>query len=144
MRTETINIYELHEHPNKEKCFEWIRNNYFDIGDFEIDELISSIKMLSEAIGGTVDYGISHYPDQSERIIFKGYDEELLAELDADKCPLTGCFWDIELINALRDKDMRKVFDTLHNSIEHQYSDEALTDMCEVNHYEFYIGGEVV
>jgi hypothetical protein len=144
MRTETINIYEIHEHPDKGKCFEWIRNNCFHIGDFEVEELVCSIKKLSEAIGGTNDWSISHYPCRGEHITFKDYDEELLDGLVANDCPLTGCFWDIELIEALRDKDMGKVLDTLHKSIEHQYSDEELTEMCEANHYEFYIGGEVV
>jgi hypothetical protein len=144
MRTETINIYTINEHPDKEKCFEWIRYNEHFIGDFEIDELVCTLNKLSEVIGGTVDWGISHYPDQSERIIFDHYDEELLAELDADKCPLTGCFWDIEVIEALRDEDMGKVLDTLHESIEYLYSEESLTEMCEANDYEFYEGGERV
>lgn len=143
MRTETINIYEMHEHPDKDKCFEWIRNNCFHIGDIEIEELVCSIKKLSEAIGGTNDWSISHYACQGEHITFKDYDEELLAGLVANDCPLTGCFWDMELIEALRDKNMGKVLDTLHKSIEHQYSDEELTEMCEANEWEFYIGGEI-
>jgi len=144
MRTETINIYEIDEHPDKSKCFERIRDNDHYIGDFEIDELVCSIKKLSEVIGGTVDWGLSHHADRGEYIVFHHYDEELLAELDADKCPLTGCFWDIEVIEALRDDDMGKVLDMLHEAIEYLYSDEALTEMCKANDYEFYIGGERV
>jgi hypothetical protein len=144
MRTETINIYKIDEHPDKDKCFEWIRENEHHLGDFEIDELVCSIKRLSEVIGGTVDWSISHGPDRGEHITFKDYDEELLAGLVADDCPLTGCFWDIELIVALRDKDMGVVLDTLHKSIDYLYTDEALTEMCEVNECEFYIGGKIV
>jgi hypothetical protein len=143
MRTETVNIYEIHEHPDKDKCFEWIRKNEYHIGDFEIGELVSSINNLSEVIGGTVDWSISHVPDRGEHITFLEYDEELLASLVATDCPLTGCFWDIELIVALRDKDMGVVLDTLHKSIDYLYTDEALTEMCKDN-YEFYIGGKRV
>tara|TARA_R110000823_G_scaffold16159_2_gene51793 strand:- start:108 stop:542 length:435 start_codon:yes stop_codon:yes gene_type:complete len=144
MRTETINIYKIDEHPDKDKCFEWIRNNDYHIGDFEVEDLICSIRKLSEAIGGTRNWSIAHYPCQGEHITFKDYDEELLAELVADDCPLTGCFWDGVVIDALKAKNMRDVLDTLHKSIEHLYSDEALTEMCEANDYEFYIGGEMV
>jgi len=143
MRTKTINIYELHEHPDKEKCFAWIRENEYHIGDFEIEELVCSIKKLSEAIGGTNDWSLAHHPCRGEHITFKDYDEELLAGLVATDCPLTGCFWDIELIEALRDKDMGKVLDALHESIDYLYTDEALTERCE-NKYEFYIGGKRV
>ena len=145
MRTETINIYKIDEHPSKDKCFEWIRNNEYHIGDFEVEDLIGSIKKLSEVIGGTVDYGLSHYPDRSDRIIFKGYDEELLEELNADECPLTGSFWDMELIKALQEKDIsNRVLNILYDCIEHLYKDEALEDMCDGNDYEFYESGERV
>ena len=142
MRTETINIYKIDEHPDK--CFERIRNNDYHIGDFEIEELIFTLNELSEVIGGTVNWGLSHYPERDEHITFKDYDEELLAELNADDCPLTGCFWDGVVIDALKAKNMRDVLDTLHDSIEYLYTDEALTEMCEANDYEFYIGGERV
>lgn len=144
MRTETINIYTIDEHPDKEKCFEWIRNNEYFHGDFEINELICTLDKLSKAIGGTVDWSISHGPDRCEHITFKDYDEELLAELDADECPLTGCGWDVEVIEALRAKRMSKVLDTLHEEIEYLYSAEALIEMCEANDYEFYEGGKRV
>ena len=144
MRTETINIYKIDEHPDKDKCFERIRNNDHYIGDFEVDELVCSIRKLSEVIGGTVDWSIAHYPCRGEHITFKDYDEELLAELVADNCPLTGTGWDSYVIDALKVKNMRDVLDTLHDSIEYLYTDEALTEMCEANDYEFYIGGERV
>ena len=144
MRTETINIYKIDEHPSKDKCFEWIRTNEHFIGDWEIEELVCSITKLSEVIGGTIDWGISHYPDRNDRIVFKDYDEDLLEGLDAHECPLTGCFWDIELIESLKGKDTKQVLNTLYNSIEYLYSDEALTEMCDGNEYEFYENGERV
>lgn len=144
MRTITINIYNIDEHPNKEKCYEWSRNNVFHMGDFEIEELVTSIAKLSEVIGGTVDWGLSHYPDRNDRIIFKDYNEFSLERLNADECPLTGCFWDKAVIEALREKDMSKVLNMLYESIEYLYSDEALNEMFEANDYEFYESGKVV
>ena len=141
MRTETINIYKICEHPSKDKCFEWIRYNEHHIGEWEMDELACSIKKLSEVIGGTVDWS---WGDRGEHITFNDYDEELLDGLVANDCPLTGCFWDMEVINALKAKDMGKVLDTLHDCIEHLYSDEALEEMCDGNDYEFYESGKVV
>ena len=143
MRTETINIYKIDEHPDKDKCFEWIRNNDYHIGDFEVEDLICSIRKLSEAIGGTRNWSIAHYPCQGEHITFKDYDEELLAELVADDCPLTGCFWDVVVIEELKQGAAQEglVLETLHKSIEYLYSDEGLTEMCEGNDYEFYIEG---
>ena len=31
MRTIKIKVYTIKDHPNKEKCFEWIRDNWFDL-----------------------------------------------------------------------------------------------------------------
>ena len=148
MRTETINIYKIDEHPSKDKCFEWIRDNEHHLGEWEMNELACSIKKLSEVIGGTVDWSLSTWGDRGEHITFNDYDEDLLKGLNADECPLTGCFWDIELIESLRenpnDGDMRKVLDTLHKSVAYLYSDEALEEMCYGNDYEFYESGKVV
>ena len=144
MRTETISIYKIDEHPDREKCFEWIRNNDFDIGGGEIDELVCSLKKLSEVIDGTVDWCLSHYPDRGEHITFKDYDKDLLFTLNEEKCPLTGFYWDIVVIEALRAEKMSKIFNALHKQIEYLYSDEALIEMCDDDDYEFYEGGKRV
>ena len=143
MREIVTTVYELREHPDKDKCFEWIRENDFFIGDIERDELILSLKALAEAIGGTVDYSIAHYACRGEHITFKGWDKDLLAELNADDCSLTGCFWDYEVITALREHPDR-LLRILHNTISHLYSDESLEDMAEGNEWEFYENGERV
>jgi len=28
----------IEDHPNKEACFDWIRNNWHDLGQFEVNE----------------------------------------------------------------------------------------------------------
>ena len=68
MRTIEIKVYTIDEHPDKEKCFEWIRNNLHDLNQHSIDEIVESIRALSEIIGGTYDYSISQVSDRGEHI----------------------------------------------------------------------------
>jgi len=74
MRIIETKVYTIEEHPNKEKCFEWIRNNWYELNQHSVEEIISSIKSLSNKIGGTFDYSISQVPDRGEHITFKDYD----------------------------------------------------------------------
>ncbi len=90
MRVIELKVYTIEEHPNKEKCYEWIRNNWLDLNQHSVDEVISSIKALNKEIGGTFDYSISSVPNRGEHITFKGYDKEALYMLSAYACPLTG------------------------------------------------------
>ncbi len=52
MREIIIKVYTIEEHPKKELCYEWIRNNWHDLNQQSIDEIIESIKALSAEIGG--------------------------------------------------------------------------------------------
>ena len=144
MRTKTINIYEITEHPNKDKCFEWIRENWHDLNAHSVDEIIESLKALQQKIGGTFDYGISQVPDRGEGITWSDYDHDALCRLSADDCPLTGVCWDIDIIKGLRTGNPSLVLESLHTDTEYQYSDEGLLETCEANEYEFYENGEVV
>ena len=143
MRIIETKVYTIEEHPNKEKCFEWIRNNWHDLNQHSVEDIISSIKSLSNKIGGTFDYSISHVPDRGEHITFKDYDHEALCRLSADNCPLTGVCWDIDLIIGLRNGNPNKVLAYLHTDTEHQYSDEGLIELCGANQYEFSENGEL-
>ncbi len=143
MRTIETNIYTLDEHPNKDKCFEWIRNNWHSLNQHSVDEIIESIKALNKVIGGTFDYSISQVPDRGEHITFTDYDREALCHLSQDDCPLTGCCWDIVLIESLRNHDTSPVLHDLHKDTEYQYSDEGLTETIEANEYEFIEDGSV-
>ena len=138
----TINAYLIGEHPNKELCFEYIRNNWGDLNQFSLIELVTSINKLSSTIGGTVKYSISLVPDRGEYITFSDYDENILNGLDTESCPLTGVFWDMEIIEGLKSGNMSKVLDTLHDETEYQYSDEALKDFCDANEYYFFENGK--
>ncbi len=144
MRTIEINVYKIDEHPNKRACFEWIRNNWYDINSHSVEEVVDSLKKLSEKIGGTLDYSISAVPDRGEYIRFKDYSHDDLCRISADDLPLTGVCWDADIIEGLRTGHPEKVLKALHSDTEYQYSDEGLVEMCEANEYEFYENGEVV
>jgi hypothetical protein len=144
MRVIETKIYTIEEHPNKEKCFEWIRNNWFDLNQHSVDEIIDSIKALSEKIGGTFDYSISQSPDRGEHITFSDYSQDDLCRLSADDCPLTGVCWDIDLIVGLRNGNAGMVLNSLHSDTDYQYSDNGLFELCESNGYEFCENGDLI
>jgi len=144
MRTIEVNIYTISDHPNRVKCFEWIRNNWHDLNDHATNEVINSLSALQQKIGGDLNYSISASPHRGEYISFNNYDIELLNKLDSSVCPLTGTWSDCCVIEGLKEGNPEKILKELHDNTEHVYSDEGLTDLCEANEYEFYLSGEVI
>ncbi len=144
MRIIKTKVYKIEEHPNKDLCFNFIKNNWHDLNQFSIDELVDSIKALKHEIGGDVDYSISQSPCRGEYIVFKNYDKDILKNLDAESCCLTGCFWDSVLIEGLREGNTKKVLDTLHDETEYVYSNEGLEELCKSNMYEFEECGQII
>lgn len=144
MRILETKVYTIEEHPNKENCFDWIRNNWHDLNQHGVDEVIDSINALVNKIGGSVSYSIGQSPDRSEHIYFKDYNHEELARLNAGDCPLTGCCWDCDLIVGLREGNPTKVLSHLHADTDYAYSDEGLFDFCEANGYEFDEDGNFI
>tara|TARA_Y100000361_G_C10937988_1_gene227310 strand:+ start:53 stop:529 length:477 start_codon:yes stop_codon:yes gene_type:complete len=143
MRTIETNIYTIEDHPNKDKCFEWIRDNWHDLNEHSVHEVIDSIKALSKEIGGTCDYKISQVPSEGEYIKFKNYSQEDLYKLNADDCPLTGVSWDYDLIEGLKEGNPNNVLETIHKETEYIYSDEGLYELCVGNDYEFNESGSI-
>lgn len=143
MRIIEIKVYTIDEHPEKELCFKWMRNNWHDLNYFAIEEIVESIIALSKVIGGTVDYEISQFEERDEFILFKNYDDDKLQELDVSKCPLTGCCYDIDVIECLRNNTMNIILKDIHKQSEYVYSDKGLYELCENNDYEFTIDGNV-
>lgn len=137
MRIIETKVYTIEEHPNKEKCFEWIRDNWHDLNQHSVDEIVESIKALSTKIGGTFNYAISQVPDRGEHITFSNYSQEDLCRISADDCPLTGVCWDVDLIQGLRSGDAERVLNSLHKDTEYVYSNEGLLELCQANEYEF-------
>lgn len=144
MRLIVTQVFQIEEHPNREKCYEWIRSNWHDLNQYSVYELIDSIKALSEVIGGTHDYSFSQVPCRGEHITFKGYDQAILDNLDAESDCLTGAFWDYHIIEGLREGNPRDVLDRLHDDTEYIYSDEGLFELCRLNSYEFNENGEAI
>lgn len=143
MRTIETKVYTIEEHPNTEKCFEWIRDNWHDLNNHSVDEFIESLKSLQKEIGGTLDFAVSAVPDRGEFISLKDYDKKALKELDAVECPLTGVFWDAEIIEALHDGYIEEALNILHKDTEYIYSDEGLREFCKANEYEFLENGKI-
>ncbi len=144
MRTIETKVYTIDEHPSKEKCFAWIRDNWHDLNQHSVEEVMDSLKALQKEIGGEFDYSISQVPDRGEHVTFTDYDRDALCRLSADDLPLTGVCWDYEVIYGLRTRDMRYLFNALHYDTEHIYSDEGLEELCEANGYEFDTKGNYI
>lgn len=144
MRTIETTVYTINDHPDPDKCFDWIRSNWHDLNFHSAAEVADSVRALSDAIGGTVDYKISSVASQGEFIRYRDYSYEDLEALDADSCPLTGVFWDRVIIKGLIAGDPERVLDYLHEDTEYVYSDEGLRDLCEANGYEFAEDGELI
>ena len=144
MRILETKLYTIDEHPNKELCFNYIRDNWHDLNEHSVNEVADSIKALSKVIGGSCDYSIGQFPDRCEFISFTDYDKEELMKLNPENCPLTGVMWDIDLIEGMQKDDKNKVLRTLHNDSEYVYSNEGLLELCFANDYEFNEQGIVI
>ena len=146
MRNITKTVYKIDEHPEPSKCFDWIRENVHDLNEHGVDDLVYSLKALEFYVFGTLDYSVGQFPDRGEFIRITGYSVDRLADLVEikDDLPLTGVFWDSEVIAALAAFDFVDVLYSLHSETEYIYSDEGLLGLCEANEWEFYLDGSMV
>mgnify|MGYP001202003148 FL=1 len=145
MRTIETKVYTIDEHPDQDKCFNWIRDNIYDLNEHSVHEVVDSLKALQKVIGGDLDYSIGQSPDRGEFITFNNYDEDSLRELSADECPLTGLCWDTSLIQSMQtNENAYEVLRLLHKDTDYIYSDEGLRELCEANQYEFTEEGEKI
>ena len=136
MRTIETKIFTIDDHPNASLCFDYIRDNYFDLNHHSVQEAIESIKMLTEFIGGKNDYSISQSSCRG--------DKESLMELDADESPLSGVWTDAKLIESMQKYgNADGLINAIHVDTEYIYSDEGLREMCENNEWEFTEEGQV-
>lgn len=158
-RTIETTVYTIESHPYPEKAFDWIRDNWHDLGDFCLQEIVESLKAFADHIGAKVDYAISIVPDRGEYIRFncEGDLREVLKSLDlSGNCPFTGMCYDETILDAFRDcngdeslrdvlRDVEyRVLKDLHSEGEYIYSDEGLRELCEANEYEFEENGKLV
>lgn len=144
-RTVSFKVYTIDEHPNKEDCFDYIRNNWHDLANYYIEEMTQSLEKLRDYVGGKLEYSISAIPDRGEYVRLTGYDAEKLRELEGmkDEFPLTGTCYDFNVIEGLANNSLDiEVLNTIHKETDYIYSDEGLHEMCEANEYEFYESGK--
>ena len=165
MRVIETKVFQIEEHPNRDAVYNWIRDNWHDLGEWCLLDMIESLKVFADTIGANnVDYSLSIVPDRGEYIKFNFTSdiepklESVLARLDlSGNCPLTGVCYDEDILDALRNCDKRidslrdvlrtveaNVLRSLHSEGEYLYSDEGLFDLCEANGYEFTESGEIV
>jgi hypothetical protein len=150
--------YTIESHPDPDKVYDWIRDNWHDLGQFDVDEFVDSFKALANHFQACCDYSVSLVPSRGEFLKLIGtFTQEQIDELNADDLPLTGVCWDYGLIKALQNADLEDfrtydglniiidiseaLFD-LHNQGEYLYSDDGLRKLCEANEYQFLANGE--
>ena len=141
MRTIKTKVYTIDEHPNPELCYSWIRDNWHDLNEHSVEDVVASLKALQGIIGGNLNWAISQVPDRGEHITFTNYDRDSLLELDADSLPLTGTWSDYWAITSLRKEKTGEILNAIHQETEYVYSDEGLREFCEANGYEFTEAG---
>lgn len=156
-------VYTIESHPNPELCFEWIRDNWYDLGDSSIQDSIESLEAFSSHIGAKLDYSISIVPDRGEYVRFEFSGElpslgDITIDLDlSGNCPFTGVCYDETILDAFREsandasatlndvlRDVEyRMLKTLHDEGDYIYSDEGLKELCEANEYQFKECGEI-
>ena len=138
-----ITTYTIDDHPNPERVFDWIRNNWHDLGQFEVEEFVSCFKSLAKYLGTTFDYSVSIFPDQGEYLKLGDFDFNLLRDCNPSDLPITGICWDYDFIVALNEGNINNALNALHKQGEYIYSDEGLKEFCEANEFEFTANGEM-
>lgn len=143
MRVIEKKIYTIDEHPNPKKCFKWIRDNWHDLNQDSVQEILKSLQALQEKIGGSLHAAISAVPDRGEVISFKNHSTHALRQLKPEETNLTGSTWDADVIRSIQSGNPKAILNMLHDETEAIYSDEGLQEMCEANNYEFYENGKI-
>jgi hypothetical protein len=144
MRIIETKVYTINEHPNKDLCFDWIRNHWHDLNDHSVQEVKDSIEALSEAIGGTNDYSFGAEPMRGEFVAFSDYDKDMLMKLNPNALPLTGTWADYIIIIGLQNNEPSSALIDLHDDTEYLYSDAGLEEMCEAMEWEFTEQGKAL
>jgi len=126
--------------------------------DHCMQERIETLKAFAKAIDGKLDYSISCVPDRGEHITIKpthddfNYAHLFELVLKIDDCPLTGCTYDIDLLEHLVKPflsadsiktALNEYLKSIHSEYEAMLGDDYISDLCEANDYEFYESGKI-
>jgi hypothetical protein len=165
MRTIETKVYTIEDHPEPAKVYQWINDNWHNLGEHVLQEMADSLKAFANDIGAKVNWSISVVPDRGEFISFTFGDCEsptlgdTMVNLDlSGNCPFTGVLYDEVILDSFRDaaKDASATLESVLNDVEHKfltalhnegdylYSEEGLYEMCECNEYEFTLEGAIV
>ncbi len=145
MRILRTKLYTIDEHPNKVKCFDWMRDNMHDLNSCDVDELILGIKAFTKEFGGTHDYAIGQFPMRGEFISITGYDKEAFEKATAMIGVLNCSQWAYELVKVMKETGYPSgVLKLIHQASEDVYSDEGLEELCRGMDYEFTEEGVLI
>ena len=167
-----ITTYTINEHPDQDAVYQYIRENWHDLGQHYIDDSVESMKSCSEYFNATIDYSVSIVPDRGEFISLQ-IDDLNIAELSGNRlrtylvnnfpeidkcCPFTGVCCDEALLDPFRvfikkpdDQSFQDLLDEaghnllkdIHSEGEYIYSDEGIHEFIDINEYEFLESGEL-
>lgn len=157
----TYTAYQIHEHPNPQAVYDWIRANWYDLSEHNVSEVIDSLKALAKFLGVNLSFSISSCQDQSNHIDFIYHTERVKGKVKDYKlpdlsgnCPLTGVCWDENLLDVFRNispntpmaeclkNTGQNALKALYDQDTYTYSDEGLKDFCIGNEYHFFENGE--
>ena len=144
MRIIETKLYTIDEHPDKAKCFDWMRDNMHDLNSYDVDEVITCIKSFTEMFGGENNYSIGQVPMRGEFISITGYDKYALAQVHPHDYNLTGSAYDYDVIKCMQEDNPREILNQLHKASEDVYSDEGLEELCMGMDYEFTEEGVLI
>ena len=168
----TYTTYTIEDHPDPDQAYQWIRENWHDLGQYVLSEAVESLKVFFDHFSlSRTDYSISLLGDRGEHIT--GYVPDELENLSGNRlrtylvnnfpeidkdCPFTGVCYDDFLLQPMRDHikkpthiDYQELIEdcfysllkSIHSEGGYIYSDEGLHELCEANEYEFLESGEV-
>ena len=145
MQTKILTGYTIGEHPNPEKVYDWLRNNWHDLSQHVVDDAIESLKAFAQHEGLELDYSISACPDRGEFITFKNVPDDYKMPVIENDCPFTGTYYDHLILDSESLADIEfNVLKTIHSENDYIYSDEGLQELCEANEYHFEVSGTIL
>ena len=118
--TETITAYTIEEHPNPEAVFDWLRNNWHDLGEHCVHEAVDSLKAFCTFFQADLsEYSVGIFSDRSENWVidihadleklhgvrlWKYINNNFVAQhpdLLSGNCPFTGVCYDDSLMDEM-------------------------------------------
>jgi hypothetical protein len=144
IKEHTIKTYTIDDHPEPESVFDWIRNNWHDLGQFECEDFVICFEALAKKLDLRYDYNVSISPDRDEYLKLSGIDYDNLPDLgNPYDFPITGMSYDYDFLVALNEGNINNALDALHKQGDWLYSDEGLRELCEAAEYMFTESGEL-